>query len=537
MVIRPRNKLAVCLMAAFWSMGLTAFAQSGSEQLSGPAFVPDEKFKGFYSRWMAQAGRGGLDRGPWRTAGQRCGRQWLAGARSLVPGYWVLCRVPLQGCLRYRVLLRMTKTADGMTGTYYSVKGGTVEADNLTLDATGNIVARQKLTGCRWRNFAMLRRCLTPRPIPSLCGRITPNQPLPGVTLPLTMPHAHVRVGEWNELEVMLDADIIRGYLNNTGRGVSAATDDDDLDSYGPIALYVGKGSEVRFKDVSYKDLAIKVQPLEQVGDRFRMQRVSPFYYNWTATDADFNHDGKLDLVSGAYLYYGPDFTKFREIYPARTFNPSTEYSTWVQHAYDVTGDGWADVVATDLGVGAVLYVNPGNESRRWKQYRIIPSMQSENSLLTDVDGDGKPELIYIADGYMRYAKPDPADPTAPWVVHTISEKGPWPAHGIGVGDINGDGRMDIVGAFGWWEQPASAAGQQLWKYHPEPFGRWGRIGPGGSTIGIYDVNGDGLNDVVTALEAHGFGLAWFEQKRAANGDISFVRHMVMDDYNTTERG
>ena len=46
--------------------------------------------------------------------------------------------------------------------------------------------------------------------------------PPPGVTLPITMPHAHVREGEWNELEVMLDADIIRGYLNDTGRGVSA---------------------------------------------------------------------------------------------------------------------------------------------------------------------------------------------------------------------------------------------------------------------------------------------------------------------------
>jgi hypothetical protein len=39
------------------------------------------------------------------------------------------------------------------------------------------------------------------------------------------------------------------------------------------------------------------------------------------------------------------------------------------------------------------------------------------------------------------------------------------------------------------------------------------------------------------ALEAHGFGLAWFEQKRAANGDISFVRHMVMDNFNTQNAG
>ena len=35
----------------------------------------------------------------------------------------------------------------------------------------------------------------------------------------------------------------------------------------------------------------------------------------------------------------------------------------------------------------------------------------------------------------------------------------------------------------------------------------------------VYDVNGDGLNDVVTALQAHVFGLAWFEQKRDAGGN------------------
>ena len=52
----------------------------------------------------------------------------------------------------------------------------------------------------------------------------------------------------------------------------------------------------------------------------------------------------------------------------------------------------------------------------------------------------------------------------------------------------------------------------------------------GGSEMAIYDVNGDGLNDLVTILNVHGWGLAWFEQKRDTQGKISFVRHMIMDD-------
>src|ERR1051325_9307634 len=132
----------------------------------------------------------------------------------------------------------------------------------------------------------------------------------------------------------------------------SVATE--DMNSYGPIALYVGPGAQVHFRNVCYKDLAKKNDPKEIVSSHFRIQRLNPYYYGWSADAADFDRDGHLDIISGPYIYYGPDFTRSQEIYPAQVVNASTNYSgdDWVVHAYDFTSDGWPDILTTSHADG-----------------------------------------------------------------------------------------------------------------------------------------------------------------------------------------
>lgn len=440
------------------------------------------------------------------------------------------------GC-KTGVLLRAQKTPDGMKGIFMSLTEGDLAVYRVTLDAQGKELSREKLRP----GGGQIRIAPPEAPNTAIHSGHRPNNEM-RTDLPIHPPSGAYRPGDWNQIELILDANILRPFLNDGGSGGMGSVAEEKYGSYGPIALYVGGTGEVQFKDVAYKDLNGKFLPKEQASGDFRVQRIDDFYYSWSAAAGDFNHDGVLDVAAGPYYYLGPDYTTRKEIYLAQTINPSTQYpeKCMSNFAYDFTGDGWTDVICMGaIGQPLHLYVNPRGESRRWDEYDVIPQVSKEVSLLKDVDGDGKPDFVYGGGGTLNYADPDPANPTGPWVVHTISEPGPWGGgHGLGVGDINGDGRMDVVDPYGWWEQPPKGSGKTLWKYHPEAFGVWtGHASPGGDEMAIYDVNGDGLNDVVTTLQAHGFGLAWFEQKRDSAGNISFVKHMIMDGFSSKNPG
>jgi hypothetical protein len=446
------------------------------------------------------------------------------------------------------VLLRAQKMPDGgMSGVYVSLTEGDTASYSVTIDPTGKEVTREPLAapagrgggggGGTARGAAPAAGGAAPAPAPAggqgagaATGRATP----PGTQVGSSGRRPPVlKPGEWNDVYVLASAAVLRATF-----GGVATIDEKNAIGYGAVALYVGGTGEVRFKDFAWKDLNTVVEPKESISSRFTIQRVSSLYYGWGATTADVNHDGTLDIVSGPFYYLGPGFTE-RKIYrEGRVYNPSTEFAPdMVNLAFDFTGDGWPDILSSLGNRHMDLYVNPKGESRRWDKFSVLTTISTEIVLLKDLDKDGTPEVIFGGGGVYAWAKPDPANPTAVWTPHPISSAGEAVnGHGIGVGDINGDGRMDIAVPTGWYEQPAEGITKSPWAFHAVEFGNNAIFGNGGGEMGVYDVNGDGLADVVNG-SAHNWGIKWFEQKKAADGTRSFEQHVIAQDFSTTNAG
>ncbi|MCR9201140.1 MAG: DUF1080 domain-containing protein [Planctomycetaceae bacterium] len=262
----------------------------------------------------------------------------------------------------------------------------------------------------------------------------------------------------------------------------------------------------------------------------FARQQLTDVYFSEGANAADVDGDGVSDVVYGPYWFAGPDFVQKHEIYQPVPQNREGYADHFFNWPYDFNQDGRNDVFVVGFpGTPAYVYENPGRDGldAHWPKHEVFDWVSNESPQLIDIFGDERPELVCTRDGFFGFATVDWEHPFEAWEFHAVSPQiaSKKFGHGLGAGDVNGDGRLDIIHAGGWLEQPLTHQRTSRWIAHDVRFSE----GYGGAEMYAYDVDGDGDNDIITSHSAHDFGLGWYEQIPGEPGsEPTFKHHLIM---------
>jgi hypothetical protein len=191
---------------------------------------------------------------------------------------------------------------------------------------------------------------------------------------------------------------------------------------------------------------------------------------------ADFNKDGRLDILSAEYWYEAPTWTKhkIRDI----PFNGSY-IDNFSDLPVDVDGDGYVDIVQIAYFARRIVWLkNPGKTRAPWIEQEIDAVGPTEFAFLVDLNNDGKaleilPQFTGAGNAPLTWFELQ----AGTWVKHAVSSRSY--GHGIGAGDVNGDKRNDIITPAGWLEAPADVRAAGEWTLHPTD---WASLPPGPGT-------------------------------------------------------
>ena len=257
----------------------------------------------------------------------------------------------------------------------------------------------------------------------------------------------------------------------------------------------------------------------------FKKHVISNRFVSEGVAIGDVNHDGKTDILAGNYWYEAPEWKP--HLLHADTLNPVPQYSTsFLNYAIDVNNDGWIDLIRFDQpGSVCMWYENPKNKNSLWKGHMILTSAGIESPAFVDVDKDGRNDIICndTLKKQVVWLKSPVAKNDTTWQRFIISRDSVRATnrytHGLGWGDIDKDGKNDVIIKSGWWQSPADVK-QEDWQFHSAD------LGEDCANMYVLDVDQDGDEDVISS-SAHNYGLWWHEQKQDAQGNTIWQTHEI----------